>query len=39
MTQETRELFDKFTAVIRELTVLAGDIAQVEVAKAEAASL
>ncbi len=39
MTQETRELFDKFTAVIRELTVLAGDIAQVEEAKAEAASL
>ncbi len=39
MTQETQELFDKFTAVIRELTVLAGDIAQVEEAKAEAASL
>ena len=39
MTQETRELFDKFTAVIGELTVLAGDIAQVEEAKAEAASL
>ena len=39
MTQETQELFDKFTAVVRELADLAGEIAQVEEAKAEAASL
>ncbi len=37
MNQDTQELFHNFTAVIRELTVLAGDIAAVEERKAEAA--
>ena len=39
MTQETQELFDKFTAVVRELADLAGEIAQVEEAKAEAVEM
>lgn len=38
MKQETRELFDSFTDIIRQLTALAGEISQVEDAKAEAAS-
>ena len=37
MNQDTQELFHNFTAVIRELAVLAGDIATVEERKAEAA--
>lgn len=39
MEQHTQELFDDFIAVIKEETLLAGDIAQVESDKAEAASL
>ncbi len=37
MNQDTQELFHNFTAVIRELAVLSGDIATVEERKAEAA--
>ena len=39
MNENTQELFDNFTAVIRDLTETAGHIAQVEEDKAEAASL
>ncbi len=38
MEQTKQELLEQFAAVIRELTVLAGDIAQVETAKANAAA-
>lgn len=37
MNQDKQELFHNFTAVIRDLTVLSGDIAKVEERKAEAA--
>ena len=39
MNENTQELFDNFTAVIRDLTEVAGHIAQIEDDKAEAASL
>lgn len=39
MNENTQELFDNFTAVIRDLTEVAGHIAQIEEDKAEAASL
>lgn len=39
MEQKTQDLFDDFISVIRETTLLLGDITQVEADKAEAASL
>lgn len=39
MNENTQELFDNFTAVIRDLTEVARHIAQIEDDKAEAASL
>ncbi len=39
MEQKTQDLFDDFISVIKETTLLLGDIAQVETDKAEAASL
>lgn len=38
MEQKTHESFEEFTAVIRDLTQLVGDIGKVEDAKAQAAS-
>ncbi|MCI8517542.1 MAG: hypothetical protein HFG75_11870 [Hungatella sp.] len=38
MNQETRDLLDSFSDIIRQLTVLTGQLSQVEEAKAEAAS-
>lgn len=38
MNQETRDLFDSFTDIIRQLIDLTGEISQAEEAKAEAAS-
>lgn len=39
MNENTQELFDNFTAVIRDLTEVAGHITQIEDDKANAASL